>query len=185
MGRTRFRSVGLLLAVFLTFVSTAVTVLAQSSASSPATITLYLHQRDVPTMNWFKDTAKRFEESHPGIKVEIITSAGSGYLTKLTTLWATGMPPDVWGQAGTGHGWQKEGWLLDLTPYVQKDLAELDVKDFLPFAWQSAQWDGKVWGLPAISTAPPVFYNADMFEERGVVVPPHVWSDKGWTWQDM
>jgi multiple sugar transport system substrate-binding protein len=136
-------------------------------------------------MNWFKDSAKRFEESHPGIKVEIITSAGSNYFTKLTTLWATGMPPDIWGQAGTGRGWQKQGWLLDLTPYVQEDLAELDVKDFLPFAWQSAQWDGKVWGLPAISTASPLFYNADMFEERGVVVPPHVWSDKAWTWQDM
>lgn len=158
---------------------------APAPASSSITLTLYLEERDAATMKWYAETAKKFEAAHPGVKVSIVTNAGTGYYDKLMTLWAAGMPPDVWGQGGAPRSYQREGWLLDLTDFVKADLDELNIKDFFPAAWKAYEWDGRVWGLPFISVASPLFYNADLFDQRGVVPPPAGWSDEGWSWADM
>lgn len=156
-----------------------------ASAKNPATITVYLYQGDQETVDWMRSMITKFEEKHADIKVNVITNAGADYVTKLTTLWAAGTPPDVWGQGGTVRTYVESGWLLDLTPYVKRDLKELKPDEFFRAAWLSYQWDGKFWGIPFMSVGTFLFYNAELFDQGGVPQPPTEWKDSGWTWDDM
>lgn len=156
-----------------------------ASSASPVTITLYLYQGDQETVDWHRAVIGQFETKHPDIKVNVITSAGSDYVTKLTVLWAAGTPPDVWGQGGPVRTYVERGWLLDLTPYVKRDLKEIKPDEFFRAAWQAYEWGGKIWGLPFMSVGTFLFYNADLFDRGGVSQPPTEWKDSGWTWDDM
>lgn len=156
-----------------------------ASAKNAATITVYLYQGDQETVDWMRSMITKFEEKHPDIKVNVITSAGADYVTKLTTLWAAGTPPDVWGQGGPVRTYVERGWLLDLTSYAKRDLEELKPSEFFRAAWLAYQWDGKFWGLPFMSVGTFLFYNAELFDRGGVPYPPTEWKDSGWTWDEM
>lgn len=134
---------------------------------------------------WEKKVFAEFEKENPDIKLEIVTPSGSDYLDKLTLLWTTGDPPDVWDHGGAVATYVSQGWLLDLMPYVKRDLAELKAEDFFSGAWRAYQWGGHFWGMPFLSMPYPLLFNADLFEGAGLTTPPIDWDDASWTWDRL
>ena len=89
--------------------------------------------------------------SIPTSSSELITPVGSaGFLEKLITLWAVGQPPDVWDHGGFVASYIEQGWLLDLSPFVRRE-PNLE-RDFFPGAWRAYQQDGRMWGMPHVSS---------------------------------
>lgn len=146
----------------------------------PVTVTLALRAREefLPT---YDELLARFQQEHPGIKVERIIANTS----QIPVLFAGGSPPDVWGEGGPVSDWAVAGMLLDLTPYVERDAAELNVDDFLPAAWRSALRSGKVVGIPMNLYTTAIAYNRTHLVEAGLAPPPADWEDPSWTYDQL
>lgn len=152
-------------------------------AAEPVTLTLFLAQDAIETMTWAKAVTQEFEKANPGIRVKILSAVSGEFSSKLSVMWATGNPPDVWwGGNRTGV---RQGRLLDLTRYVERDKEELRPQEFLSSAWKAYIWDGKIWGIPFVSAGSFIYYNPDLFDLAGVRQPPVEWEKTGWTWEDM
>ncbi|MCB0065242.1 MAG: extracellular solute-binding protein, partial [Caldilineaceae bacterium] len=70
--------------------------------------------------------------------------------------------------------------ITDLTPLIERD--QLDLSVFIPEVLEIYQSEGKIWGLPFLTTGSYVFYNMDLFDAAGLDYPPTDWEDQSWTW---
>ncbi len=121
--------------------------------------------------------ARKFEEAHPGVKVQVEAYGGDGYDQKLAAGFGAGNPPDVM------YMWnfpQYKTSLMPLDDLITRDAAALDLKDFPEGLMNASRIDGKTYGMPAGFTTHVVFYNRDMFAKAGVEEPK-----AGWTWDDL
>ena len=101
------------------------------------------------------------------------------YLTKLQTTLAGGTAPDLfWMSQENVAGFADRGALLDITDRIEQDQSPTTaVEDYFPSVLQTAQYDGKTYGLPWISQPIVLYYNPALFEAAGVAPP-----DDTWTW---
>ena len=73
--------------------------------------------------------------------------------------------------------WAQEDHLLDLRPFIERDLDEELLDD-----WDRAQYealsrpDGVQYGLPKFHGALALYYNKDLFDAQGVPYPDETWS---------
>lgn len=163
-----------------------VVLMATTAQAAKSTITVFLREANTTEYQWEKKVIAQFEKENPNISVEIITEAGSAdYATKLTTLWATGKPPDAWDHGGAVRTYENNGWLMDLAPLVKRDADELNLNDFFSGAWAAYRDGNKQWGIPFMSSPSYLWYNADLFDEAGLAAPPVNWDDRSWTWDRM
>lgn len=115
---------------------------------------------------FYKDLARRFESTHPGVKVEIQYLENESYKKKLTTLLQSSDRPNIlysWG-GGVLRDQIKAGVLEDLTPSMDASWRER----FLPAALQTYTVNGKVYGVPLLMSQVGFFYNKDLFAKAGV-----------------
>ena len=67
--------------------------------------------------------------------------------------------------------WAKNGWLKDMTPYVQGDAA-FDQADLLPQMTQLLSGDdGKLYAVPFYGESSFLMYRKDVFEQKGLTMP--------------
>ena len=102
------------------------------------------------------------------------------YYTKLQTTLAGGNAADLfWLSQEYVAGYADKGALLDISDQLASDTespaAQLD--DYFPSVLQTAQYDGKTYGLPWISQPVVLYYNPDLFAAAEVDPP-----DESWTW---
>ena len=136
------------------------------------------------------DPISRFEHEHPGTKVEALVVPIATYTTKLLTMIAGNVAPDVMGLPGP-FGilplFAQKAAIVDLDPLIARDTSTVQPADFLPQALKVGQWQGKQYGLliSPFSTAVLV-YNADALQKAGVDQTPAQMYDAGkWTWNDL
>ncbi|MBA2754752.1 MAG: sugar ABC transporter substrate-binding protein, partial [Chloroflexia bacterium] len=103
------------------------------------------------------------------------------YYTKLQTTLAGGNAADLfWLSQEYVAGYADKGALLDISDRLAGDAespaAKLD--DYFPSVLQTAQYDGKTYGLPWISQPVVLYYNPALFDAAGVTPP-----DESWTWE--
>lgn len=120
--------------------------------------------------------AKKFEETHPGVKVQVEPYA-DGYDQKLIAAFGAGSPPDVM------YMWNFPQYYTSLMPLddlIARDAAEVKPDDFPKGLMNTTRVEGKTYGMPSGFTTQVVFYNKDMFAKAGVEEPKD-----GWTWDDL
>lgn len=104
------------------------------------------------------------------------------YYTKIQTNLAGGTAADLlWLSQEFIAGYADKGVLLDISDYLKDDArpaAKLD--DYFPDVLQTAQFNGRTYGLPWIAQPVVLYYNPKMFAEAGVEPP-----DENWTWDDF
>ncbi|MBS4178186.1 ABC transporter substrate-binding protein [Lederbergia citrea] len=115
-----------------------------------------------------KALVESFEKAHPDIKVKMVyTEANEGADQKLLTSIAGGNPPDVATfdrfKVGT---YAAQGSLTDLTEMAEADGITED--RYYPYAWQEANYDGKLFAIPYSTDARLLYYNKDHFKEVGL-----------------
>ena len=114
-----------------------------------------------------------FEKQNPGLRVEVEQLTWATGLEKIQAALASGTQPDV---CELGSTWlprfSYEGVLEDLTPVYE---AERD--SFL--MWDSALYNGRVYGLPWVQGSRVLFVNRDLFRRAGLDPdrPPQTWDE--------
>lgn len=108
--------------------------------------------------------------------------APADYYTKLQTMFAGGTAPDlVWLAQEYVVPYAARGALVDLTDRLKNDTrptANLD--DYFPLVLEHAMYNGRVYGLPWIGQPVIVYYNKDLFDQKGIPYPTD-----DWTWEDF
>lgn len=155
------------------------------ASAKQVTLKVFLRESNLQEYEWEKKVLAAFEDQNPDIKIEIITEAGGDYGNKLVALWAAGEAPDVWDHGGPVRDYVEKGWLLDLMPYVERDKAELNIKDFFPGAWAAYRSDGKQWGMPFMSVPSFLWVNMELLDQSGLGAPPVSWDDRSWNWDQV
>src|SRR4051812_13948801 len=121
--------------------------------------------------------AAEFEKENPDIKVKLQTNPYGGLQNKVMIALRSGIPPDVIEvQTSWITPYVATGKLRDITGVVS---ANLDLKDFVPAALESARSDGKLYGLPFQAEALAMFYRKDLYRAAGLdpEKPPQTWPD--------
>jgi ABC-type glycerol-3-phosphate transport system substrate-binding protein len=115
-----------------------------------------------------QEAVESFEAANPGIKVEVTTIPYPEYQQRLLTAVQGGNAPDV---STVDQIWVAafaEAGAID----PLDDLAEaagVTADTFFPGAWASANYDGKLWGIPFnVDVWQFSFYNTDLVEAAGI-----------------
>ncbi|QOT08329.1 sugar ABC transporter substrate-binding protein [Paenibacillus sp. JNUCC32] len=122
-----------------------------------------------------QEIAKKFEESHPGTKVQVEAYA-DGFDQKLAAGFGAANQPDVM------YMWDFPTYHQSLEPldgYASKD-EDLNIDDFYQGLFNYGKIDDQLYGIPAGFTTRVVYYNKKMFDDAGIAYP----SD-GWTWAEF
>jgi len=122
------------------------------------------------------EALKVFQQKHPNIKVVGEFAPSTGYFDKLNTQLASGTAPDVFFLGGNVVDYALKGVLLDLGPYVGK---ELDLSDMDQSMIDYGTLNGKLVHISAGANARGIVVNKTMFEKAGIPVP-----QDGWNWAD-
>lgn len=118
--------------------------------------------------DWFNALIAQFEEKHPGVKIEFTKVEASAYAPTMTTLFASGSPPDIVHVAGFDYPkFAANDWLEDLDPYIEK--AGLDLKGWS--GQEKCRWEGKTICIVNLYFGFALGYNEDLLAKAGVAVP--------------
>jgi multiple sugar transport system substrate-binding protein len=174
------RKLSLMLVVVLLGIMVFQMIPPQATAAGKITLRWYLRWDQERLRKVAEPVKEEYEKLHPNIDI-VIENIGSGneYWTKLQTMAAAGVAPDVvYPATHNGYALASKGQLLDLTPFIKKDKISLDA--YNEQVMDLYKIGNKVFGLPLDSAALVVFYNKDMFDAAGVPYPK-----EGWTWDDF
>jgi len=109
-------------------------------------------------------------DANPHVSVEFVDmSAEGGWEAVLTSYAAKGELPDVF-MANNVPLYVQNGWLADLTEYVQDDPAWANITEALV---DTGTYGGRVLGLPAAQFVMGYFVNQDLYEEANLDAPAY------------
>lgn len=133
----------------------------------------------------YRAVADRFEELHPGIKVE--TGLNSSRDQMLVWI-AAGTPPDIgYSTVQDASDFIRNGMVEPLDRWIERD--GFDIEDFFPPVLAPYRFDGEkfgvgqLYGIPKESAVRATYYNVTLFEEAGLVLPPDLVRSNAWTWE--
>lgn len=125
---------------------------------------------------------KAFEQKHPNITINPIHIPGTDFLQKLNAMVAGNEAPDISYSAAWKLKMGEEGLIYNFFD-LMKDDPSIKKEDYLEYAWWN--WDkDKSAGPYQASVVPSLMYNADMFKEAGVELPPTK-AEEAWTWDEF
>jgi ABC-type glycerol-3-phosphate transport system substrate-binding protein len=112
---------------------------------------------------------EEFEAANPDIDVEVVTVPYTEYQQRLLLAVQSGNPPDV---STVDQIWQAafaaSGAIVNLNDRVD-DSSAIDEGMFFPGAWESATFDGDIWGIPFnVDVWQFTFYNRELLSQAGV-----------------
>lgn len=123
------------------------------------------------------ELAKPFEESNPGVKVEIQAIPWGNAHDKLLTAVASQSGPDV---VQVGTTWVPEFGgakaFLDLTPYLDK-YPNMKKENFFDGAVETMSVNDQVVGIPWYVETRVLYYRTDLLAEVGYPEGPKTWDD--------
>ena len=138
-------------------------------AQEPIVLRFWDNQQTESGLSQYQQEAvARFEAENPGIKIEVTTIPYPEYQQRLLTAVQGGNAPDVstldqiWVAA-----FAEAGAIADLTEMAAAGGISED--QFFSGAWASANYKGKLWGLPFnVDVWQFSFYNKALTDEAGV-----------------
>jgi ABC-type glycerol-3-phosphate transport system substrate-binding protein len=123
-----------------------------------------------------------FEEANPDIRVNIVTADAPFYNTGNAAEYLDNFQNYVSqadllivGETSIAPEATRAGYLLDLGPLVRAD-ASFNVDDFYPQMWQSFQWDGGLWAIPAAGDVVGLLYIPQRFDDNALFYPDEFWT---------
>lgn len=118
-----------------------------------------------------------FEETHPGVTVEIEFADFSGYFDKLSTQTISDSLPDVIQMSTAYLGqYSQNNVLADLTPYIET--GALDVSGVPQTVLDAGKIGEGIYALSTGSNAQGLAYRVDVVEQAGITIPMEMkWSE--------
>lgn len=121
---------------------------------------------------WMMENIELFEEKYPECSVEVTwVSNGDDYLTKLSTILASGEAPDVFRTYVNGRlePYVTAGKVLPIDHLLETYPEVANIMNENALA--SSTFVGKVYAIPLQASAEAIFYNKELFEKCGVEIP--------------
>ncbi|MDR1232486.1 MAG: extracellular solute-binding protein [Spirochaetaceae bacterium] len=110
-----------------------------------------------------------YQQQNSGVAINPEPAGGAGdHFTKVDTQIAGGQGPDIIQMGGNLPDYVKKGALLDLTPYVGKQLVTSTID---ASAIESGTIGGKLYGVSTGVTMPALIINKTLIQEAGVPLP--------------
>lgn len=141
----------------------ALSALLVSSAAAQEDQSLEIYITGLPEsgIDWFtNDAFPAFQETHPGVDLEIITGGWGDFDATVAGWITTGEGPDLV-YLGSEYAATYGSLLKDVSSYFTEE----DLAAFLPAALETATWDGALRGLPLLMSPRPIFYRTDLIAE--------------------
>lgn len=157
-----------------TLVTASAMLLASVSAYAQTTVTIgTVNNSDMVVM---KELSKKFEESHPNIKLNWVVLEENVLRQRLTTDIATKSGQFDVMTIGLYEApmWGKLGWLA---PF-ENPPASYRIDDVLKSVRDGLAVDGKQYALPFYAESQMTFYRKDLFDAAGLTMPEEPkWTD--------
>lgn len=159
------RTIGLFMAAI------AVSIFAVATPSRSATVTLQFwdnQQAESGLSQYQKQAVQSFEAANPGIKVNVVTVPYPEYQQRLLTAVRGGNAPDV---STIDQIWTAAFAAAGVIEPLDKLAAQdgIAASDFFKGAWDSANYGGKLWGIPFnVDVWSFTYYNKKLLAEAGV-----------------
>ena len=166
--------------VFISIAVAGVAVACGSGSSDKDEPQVQLVYQDWRTA-WFspmvEEMMEQFHETHPNIRV-FYTPDPKGLADIMLEQMKAGTAADVFqGCCSYFPSWAQEGFALDLRPFIEKDLEELDINDWDPAQYASFLTSGGLrYAVPKYHGALALYYHKDLFDEYGVTYPDDTWD---------
>ncbi|MBV7335452.1 sugar ABC transporter substrate-binding protein [Chloroflexi bacterium TSY] len=129
---------------------------------------------DMPTWNW---GLEEFANQQPEIGIQWENTPWGEYWTKLQTEMAGGTSPDIVGMVSMfSQQYIRQGTLLGLNDFIDREAEEVDVDDFWPGIMLAYRWEGETYAFPYDLSTILLMYNKNLFDEAGVPYPTGPWS---------
>jgi len=156
-----------------------VVLFAFTSYSAPITLRLTKWLSFPEEKGWIEKWAKKYEQAHPDVKIEI-DLVTTGYDEKLLTSFAGGEAPDIFYVHSVNlPAYVEQGLCVPLDKYIDGPNG-INTKDIFPAIWKATTYKGKKYGYSATNGVQILYFNKRMFRESGLRYP-----DKNWTWKDL
>ena len=146
-----------------------------NGADDDKTITFWHNATSGDGKQYWEDFAAAFEESHPGVTVNIEAIQNEDFEGKLTTsMQDLSSGPDVFMSLGGAKtkDMVEAGQVLDLTDKIS-DTVKTDMASSL----SSMSYDGKVYGVPVTMQPGGIWYSKDLFEQAGITEVPTTFDE--------
>jgi multiple sugar transport system substrate-binding protein len=156
--------------------------LAGVGLAAPKPITLKMVIWGAPKhIDMYNKLLESYKKTHPNINVEFIVAPYGEFTEKVTSMIASGNPPDLtWWSEDSLTYFADKGYFVELDSSLKKWGAAWDVDDFYPSTLEAGRWAGKQYAVPFSCPAPVLYYNKKLFEEAGLAYP-----NENWTWDDF
>ncbi len=114
------------------------------------------------------ELAKKYMAANPNVKVEIQINVAQGLQDKVLVALQSGSVPDIIDiQAGWNIPYASTGQVLPLDAYIAKSTV-VKKEDFWPANWNSALYNGKVYGIPYRAESHGFIYNKKHYTQVGL-----------------
>jgi multiple sugar transport system substrate-binding protein len=144
---------------------------AGDSGSKVKEIKLVAAEYSDKTAGFWSSFAKTYQEK-TGIKLDVQVVSWDDIDQTSSTMIQNGNPPDIL-NLNAYASYAKDGLL-----YSSDDVLSADVKsDLLPNFVQSGTYEGKLYGMPDLSSARALFYNKALFKKASIAAAPTTWDE--------
>jgi multiple sugar transport system substrate-binding protein len=163
------RTLRLLAAVAVT-VALAVACDRGAGGGSAITVVIAEYSKDHTRPFWQALVEQYTKQGGPKVDLRIID--WNSIDQQVTTMIQNNQPPDVL-NLNSFSSYARDGLL-----YPADDVLSPTTRDdFLGAFTRGGQYQGKLYGLPILSSARAFFYNRDLFAKAGVEAPPKTWDE--------
>lgn len=123
------------------------------------------------TAKFWADFAKTYE-AKTGTKLEVQVISWTDIDQQSSTMIQNGNPPDILNLNVYAS------YAADDLLYSADEVLSPDVKtDLIDAFVESGTFEGKMYGMPDLSSARALFYNKDLFAKAGISGPPTTWAE--------
>lgn len=124
--------------------------------------------------------AAAFEEKNPGIKIKVEMTPWDQYWTKMQAAGTGDTLPDIfWMHPEEVYKYAEGGKIMDLTERIEESDA-VDMSKFPKNVNNDFNIEGKQYAIPKDYSTFGLWYNKDIFDEKGVAYP-----DETWDWEKL
>lgn len=141
----------------------------QGGGGGDVTLTWWHNGTGEPLLGFWEDVAQEFEDSHPGVTVNVEAYQNEELQrTLIPNALRSGSGVDLYQQWGAGElaAQVEAGYVMDITDQVA---SELEGVGGAAAPWQ---YQGKTYGLPFNFGIEGFWYNKDLFAQAGIDTPP-------------
>lgn len=142
----------------------------EATSDEVITITFWDNQQTESGLSEYQQIAvDEFMAANPNIKVEVVTVPYPEYQQRLLLAVQSGNPPDI---STVDQIWNSGFAVADAIEPLDDYIAnsdKIEQTNFFPGAWESATWDGQVWGIPFnVDVWQFTYYNNALLQEAGI-----------------